>query len=85
MTDQPHDVDALKAIMSADQRSASEKEHDAALMKCSAFTAAHWRFLTNQGLPAHLVDRLTVEFQEQYLSALLAPSYSFLSAEVEDE
>lgn len=72
----PHDVDALKAIMSADQRSASEKEHDAALMECSAFTAAHWRFLTTQGLPAHLVDRLTIDFQEQYLSALFNPVVS---------
>lgn len=64
------DHETLKAIHAADQRSQSEKECDAAIIKCSAHTAAHYTFLTSRGLPAPLVARLTETFQASYLASI---------------
>ena len=83
------DTETLAQILTGDQRSENdreaEREHDRAIAKCSTVTAGHYTTLKGQGLPAHLLDRLTLDFQEQYLGALLAPAYSFLSADMEDE
>lgn len=67
----PYDVETLKQIASNDQRSQSEKERDLAIAKCAVYTANHWHFLTTRGLPADLVARLTSQFHEAYLNALL--------------
>lgn len=72
------DHDTLKAIHDADQRSQSEKDRDRALMRGVALTSAYYLAMKANGLPDHLAERLTVQFQEAYLNALLAPAYSFL-------
>ena len=68
-------TDNLRAIHEADRRS---KERDVAIAKCAAFTADYWQEATARGLPAYLVDRLTMDFQRSYLNALYAESYRFL-------
>lgn len=79
------DHDTLRSILNADQRSASEKERDAAIAKCASFTADYWHEMTKAGLPSYLVDRLTWQFQESYLNALYAPSYKFLTGTGDDD
>lgn len=65
-----HDIDTLKQIAADDQQSEAQKAQDRAVMRCAVYTANHYRFLTLAKLPEHLVDRLTLEFQESYLEAL---------------
>lgn len=79
------DHDTLKAIHDADQRSQSEKDHDRAILRCAMHTSAYYLATKRNGLPDHLVERLTVQFQEAYLNALFAPAYSFLTTEEGDE
>lgn len=87
MSDTPgtYNVTTLKSILDADQQNEAERDRDRAIVKCAAFTAAHYTFLAARGLPDHLVERLTVEFQEAYLQALYAPSYSFLMDGEDDD
>ena len=67
----PYDTESLKELHSADQRSQADKEHDRAIMKCTAFTAGHYKFLKSQGLPDELVERLTETFHHAYLQSAL--------------